>query len=138
VCVVESLKYVYIEHYTAAAKVNKQADFEGLRVYGILTNLTRFAFYSYHPTSKTFSQDGEMFVELLRDGFSSGMIRGTSLFRERFSSSCNYIPVTNKIFGLVLFAFIDGLRAILEKSKQRATRGDVRGFVDHNHDTTNT
>jgi hypothetical protein len=26
-----------------AAKVNKQADFEGLRVYGLLTNLNRFA-----------------------------------------------------------------------------------------------
>ncbi|KAI0286179.1 hypothetical protein BC826DRAFT_918404 [Russula brevipes] len=97
----------------SAARVNKQADFEGLRVYGILTNLTRFAFYSYHPTSNMFCQDDEIFVEVLRDGFSSGMIH----------------VLTNKIFGLVLFAFIDGLRAILEKSKQRATRGDVRGFA---------
>ena len=137
-CVLESLKYVYIEHYTAAAKMNKQLDFEGLRVYGILTNLTRFAFYSYHPTSNTFYQDDEIFIDQRRDGFSSGMIHGTSLFRESFSSSCDYIPVTNKIFGLVLFAFIDGLRAILEKSKQRATRGDVRGFVDNNYDATNT
>lgn len=51
-----------IEHYTAAAKVNKQADFEGLRVYGVLTNLTRFAFFPYDPISKSFCRD-EIFVE---------------------------------------------------------------------------
>ena len=65
-----------VERYTAAAKVNKQADFEGLRVYGILTNLTRFAFYSYDPISNSFCRDDEIFVETLRDGFSSGMIHG--------------------------------------------------------------
>jgi hypothetical protein len=35
--------------------MNKEAEFEGLRVYGLLTNLTRFAFYSYDPTSDTFA-----------------------------------------------------------------------------------
>ena len=68
-----------IEHYTAATKVNKQADFEGLRVYGVLTNLTRFAFYSYDPISNTFCGDDEIFVEMLRDGFSSGMTHGMCL-----------------------------------------------------------
>jgi hypothetical protein len=48
------------------------------------------------------------------------------------------ISVTNKIFGLVLFAFIEGLRATVEKSKQRAAKGDVGCFADHNHDATNT
>jgi hypothetical protein len=68
-----------IEHHTAAAKVNKQADFEGLRVYGVLTNLTRFAFYSYDPISNIFCHDIEIFVETLRDGFLSGMIHGMCL-----------------------------------------------------------
>jgi hypothetical protein len=68
-----------IEHYAAADKVNKKADFEGLRVYGVLTNLTRFAFYSYDPISNTFCRDDEIFVETLRDGFSSGMIHGMCL-----------------------------------------------------------
>lgn len=61
-------------HYTATAEANKETDFEGLRIYGVLTNLTRFAFYSYEPISKTFCEDEELFVETLRDGFSSGMI----------------------------------------------------------------
>jgi hypothetical protein len=68
-----------IEHYAAADKVNKPVDFEGLRVYGVLTNLTRFAFYSYDPISNTFCRDDEIFVETLRDGFSSGMIHGMCL-----------------------------------------------------------
>ena len=65
-----------VEHFTAAAQENKQADFEGLRVYGVLTNLTQFAFYSYDPKSNSFCRDDEIFVETLRDGFSSGMIHG--------------------------------------------------------------
>ena len=45
------------------------------------------------------------------------------------------ILVTNKIFGLVLYAFVEGLRATVEKSKQRAVKGDVGCFSDHNHNT---
>jgi hypothetical protein len=48
------------EHYTATAKVNKQANLEGLRVYGILTNFNRFSFYSYDPISNRFCQDHEI------------------------------------------------------------------------------
>jgi hypothetical protein len=62
-----------------AAKVNKQADFEGLRVYGLLTNLNRFALYSYNPVSSMFCRDDEIFVGTLRDSFSSGMIHGVCL-----------------------------------------------------------
>lgn len=68
-----------VEHYTAVAQVNKEADFGGLRVYGVLTNLARFAFYSYDPISNTFCQDDEIIVERLRDGFSSSMIHGMCL-----------------------------------------------------------
>jgi hypothetical protein len=69
----------HIEHYAATTKSNKEADFEGLCVYGILTNLTRFAFYSYDPISNKFCEDDEILVETLRDGFSSGMIHGMCL-----------------------------------------------------------
>ena len=58
-----------IEHYTAAAKINKQADFEGLCIYGVLTNLNRFAFYSYDPISNRFCQDNGILVETLRDSY---------------------------------------------------------------------
>ena len=52
--------------------------------------------------------------------------------------SCSSISVTNKIFGLTLHAFIEGLRAILNKSEQRAAKGDVGCFAHYNHDATNT
>jgi hypothetical protein len=69
-----------IEDYTAAANLNKNANFEGLRVYGVLTNLTRFAFFSYDPMSNTFCRDEEIFIDTLRDGFASGMIHSLCLF----------------------------------------------------------
>jgi hypothetical protein len=53
-------------------------------------------------------------------------------------SSCSKISVTNKIFGIVLSTFIEGLHVTLEKSKQRAAKRGVDCFPDHNHDTTNT
>jgi hypothetical protein len=54
---------IHINHNTAAAKVNRKAGFEGLHVYGLLTNLEWALFYSYNPTSKlsnTFCQDNKM------------------------------------------------------------------------------
>lgn len=62
-----------IEHYTAAAEGNKK------RVYGVLTNLIRFAFYSYNLKSNTFCEDDEIFVGALRDCFSSHMLYGMCL-----------------------------------------------------------
>ena len=63
-----------VEHYTAAAKVNKEADFEGLRIYGILTNMTWFGFYSYNPTTNSFCQDEDIIINVRRDDFSLDMI----------------------------------------------------------------
>jgi hypothetical protein len=70
---------IHVEHYTAAANVNKSADFGELRIYGVLTNLERFSFYSYDPVSNTICWDDEIFVETRRDSFSSDMIHGTCL-----------------------------------------------------------
>jgi hypothetical protein len=57
--------------------VNKEEDFEGLRVYGVLTNLQQFSFYSYDPTVDKFYGDDDIFLDTRRDGFLSGMIHGT-------------------------------------------------------------
>jgi hypothetical protein len=37
--------------------MNKTANFEGLRVYGLLTDLTSFKFYSYDPTEVRLRRD---------------------------------------------------------------------------------
>lgn len=100
-----NLAQLFLE-FLSAAKMNKQDDFEGLRIYGILTNLTRFAFYSYDPIFNRFCRGDEFLVQTLRDGFSSDMIY-----------------ITNKIFGVVLSAFIEGLCAIAKKTKERAAKG---------------
>ncbi|KAI0298866.1 hypothetical protein BC826DRAFT_967215 [Russula brevipes] len=87
--------------FLATAKENQKITFEGLRIYGILTDLGSFSFYSYDPKSNTFCEDDAIVVGNLRDKFLSDMI-----------------PVTNKIFGLVLFAFIEGLRATVKKEQR--------------------
>ncbi len=70
---------ICVEHHTAAAKVNKSADFGELCVYGVLTSLTRFTFYSYDPISNAFYLDDTIIIGNKRDGFSSDMIHGTCL-----------------------------------------------------------
>ena len=45
-------------HTTAAAE-NGTVDFANLKVYGLLTNLTKFEFYSYDPVEKQFFLDEE-------------------------------------------------------------------------------
>jgi hypothetical protein len=65
------------------AKLNKQTDFEGLRIYGLLTDLTLFRFYSYDPQNKVFCQDETFVVDAKRESFSSSMMNGMCLF------SCN-------------------------------------------------
>jgi len=56
--------------------MNKQAHFEELRVYGVLTNLKSFEFYSYDPTNKLFSLDGTVTVSSNRDMLMEHMIPG--------------------------------------------------------------
>jgi hypothetical protein len=52
--------------------------------------------------------------------------------------SCSSISVTNKIFGLTLDAFIEGLRAIIKKDKQRAANKGVGCFAHYNRNAINT
>jgi len=93
----------------SAAEQNNQLDFAGLRIYGLLTNLTNFKFYSYDPTTKQFCCDEEITIETKRiTGFS------------------DMIDVSNKIFGIILTAYMDGLRAITRRRKDRAKNFDVK------------
>ena len=69
-----------LTHYPAAAKLNKEIHFEGLRICGLLTDLTLFRFYSYDPSTENFCMDKEFTVNNKRKSFSSDMIQSMSLF----------------------------------------------------------
>jgi len=60
----------------AAAEMNKDAGFQHLRVYGLLTDLTTFRFYSYNPSSNSFFFDEDILVAPKRDDFCFDMIQG--------------------------------------------------------------
>jgi len=56
--------------------MNKDAGFQHLRVYGLLTDLTTFRFYSYNPSSNSFFFDEDILVAPKRDDFCFDMIQG--------------------------------------------------------------
>src|SRR3979411_2663603 len=60
----------------AAAQSNKKADFEGLRVHALLTDLRQFDFYSYDPVSNKLCIDTSMTVGEPREVRLSDMIEG--------------------------------------------------------------
>lgn len=92
----------------AAAKANEKVDFANLRIYGLLTDLIDFHFYSYDPPAKEFAFDKTLVVNITRDVAFTDMI-----------------PVGNKIFSVILTAYIDGLEATMLKSIGRKEKGDV-------------
>jgi hypothetical protein len=61
---------------SAAAEYNKRANFAGLRIHGLLTDLQRFEFYSYDPPSNEFCIDGIITVANKREPQLSDMIEG--------------------------------------------------------------
>ena len=65
------------ELYTAAAKINSEIDFDGLRIYGLLTDAYKFSFYSYDPKNKKFCFDEEILISNKRPGALVDMIDGT-------------------------------------------------------------
>jgi len=91
----------------SAAEHNKQLDFEGLRIYGLLTDLKLFKFYSYNPTTSQFCSDECILGEGLR-------VNGLSIMTS----------ISNKIFGIILWAYMEGLRAIISRNKNRAKCND--------------
>jgi hypothetical protein len=105
--------------------MNKKLKFSGLRVYGLLTDLQQFKFYSYDPSTETFFYDDTLLVELRRTKSLSDMVDGLYILHYHVSE-LTYLPsVADKIFSIVLTAYIDGLDAIIQTSKARAVSNDV-------------
>jgi hypothetical protein len=60
----------------AAAEMNEKLNFAGLRIYGLLTDLTQFKFYSYNPSTKQFSFDERIVIEITRSAAFTNMVNG--------------------------------------------------------------
>ena len=56
--------------------MNKSINFKELRIYGLLTDLIRFKFYSYDPTTKQFCFDEMIVINVKRIDASSDMMDG--------------------------------------------------------------
>jgi len=60
----------------AAAEMNKSIGSNGLRVYGLLTDLIQFKFYSYNPIINQFCFDETIIINNKRTDASSDMMDG--------------------------------------------------------------
>ena len=69
----------------AAANRNSTLNHEKRRVYGLLTDLNSFKFYSFDPSVQAFFKDETITVNNKRDTFTTDMIEG--LFRDCFRKS---------------------------------------------------
>ncbi|KAF8515567.1 hypothetical protein JB92DRAFT_3082843 [Gautieria morchelliformis] len=103
----DNLVQLFLE-LLSAAEQNKQHDLAGLCIYGLWTDLTMFKFYSYDPSTAKFCFD-EVIVPNIR----------------RADASYSMIGVANKIFGLILTAYMDSLQAIISRRKDWAQCNDV-------------
>jgi len=72
-----------------------------------LTDLTQFKFYSYDPSTRQFCFDETILID-----------------NKRTRAFFDMVDVANKIFGVILSAYMDGLRAIIKRSQDRAKRND--------------
>ncbi|KIL58137.1 hypothetical protein M378DRAFT_170927 [Amanita muscaria Koide BX008] len=93
----------------SAAEMNKSDVVQGLRVYGLLTDLTQFKFYSYDPATKQFCFDETIF----------------SINANRIEAFSDMMDVSNKIFGVVLSGYMDTLRAWITKDEDRANHNQT-------------
>ena len=62
--------------------MNAQINLEGLRIYGLLTNLVQFRFYSYDPIALQFCFDETIIIDNKRPGAFSDMMDGVYIFSE--------------------------------------------------------
>ena len=67
--------YSVLSRHLAAAELNKTA-FAGLPIYGLLTDLDLFAFYSYDPSTRQFCYDEMILVNVTRNHAFSDVIDG--------------------------------------------------------------
>ena len=106
--------------------MNKKLDFAGLRIYGLLTDLIQFKFYSYDPTTRQFYFDEMILVNTKRTSIIFDMVDGLWIPPLQSPRSDLFCSVADKIFGVILTAYMDGLRAIIKRRQDRAKRNDVR------------
>ena len=125
-CIFPVLYTYSVLNQQLAAEHNNQLNFAGLRVYGLLTDLTQFEFYSYNPTAKQFCFDEEIIIDNRRITAFHDMIDGLGICLQWLLGADHFLLVSNKIFGIILTAYIDGLRAIISRSKDRAKKNDVK------------
>jgi hypothetical protein len=84
--------------------MNTTLDFAGLRVYGLLTDLTQFKFYSYDPSTRQFGFDETILVDNKRVSASFDSVNGMcnpslQLLRAEFF----FLPLQLSIRSSVLF-----------------------------------
>ncbi|CAA7265119.1 unnamed protein product [Cyclocybe aegerita] len=103
----DNLAQLFLE-LLSAAEANNRSGFDITRVYGLLTDLSSFRFYSYDPKSKSFSFDEDILVNAKRDDFCFDMIY-----------------VSNKIFNVIMCGYVEVLRATVEASKKKSEQGDL-------------
>lgn len=131
----EHSPYIYLcliqsrHTYIAAAEENSTVDFANLRVYGLLTDLTKFEFYSYDPMKKRFSLDEEFSLETRRNHYCFGMIYGIcNAVKKVVTTDVFLSSVTNKIFSIIMHGYVEGLEAVVLKSQERGDNGDVKSW----------
>jgi len=101
-----SLTQLFLE-LLSAAQQNTTLNFAGSRIYGLLTDLSQFKFYSYNPTTKQFFFDETIVINVKRTNAFSDMI-----------------DVSNKIFGVVLSGYMEGLRATIKSIQEKEKHND--------------
>jgi hypothetical protein len=115
---------------TAATKMNQECGFDRLHIYGLLTDLTWFHFYSYDPHTNKFCADERFTLKNSRNLFLLDMVHSMHFTPcPLIENSCVLPVVSNKIFGLILTVFIEGLHETIAKTMDRATRWDVSCFA---------
>lgn len=110
----------------AAAEANKRNNYTGLRVYGLLTDLVSFYPYSYDPVQNAFFKDDRLIANITRELF---MLRYDpwSVSPSCFTETCSHsFEVANKIFSILMYAYIKSLEATVALSKARSEKQDVR------------
>ncbi|KAF8905814.1 hypothetical protein CPB84DRAFT_1844803 [Gymnopilus junonius] len=92
----------------SAAEHNRSLDLDGLQIHGLLSDFSMFFFYTYDPTTKCFYRNERIAIAPY----------------PRTQMCQDLVQVCNKIFGVILTAYIEGLEALAKKSRKRAARGN--------------
>ncbi|KAJ6590559.1 hypothetical protein DFH09DRAFT_1274027 [Mycena vulgaris] len=82
----------------SASELNRSVGFPSLKVYGLLTDMGTFDFFSFDPVLRTFYRDPTIGVARKREDFLYDMIE-----------------VVNKIFSIILQEYVDTLKATCEQ-----------------------